>query len=280
MAYKYISESFNSIDAMLRTIEKRPVNKVFKYHECSSENEGSSFSGTSSYKEAVELMKGGWSEPTKDLKAEASALKVKANATTQKARPRNAVVGYAPCVPAAIMGLPESMIATERVPTKIKAVTIVYASCDNAGTTTKQFLKAGAVILKIVNDLELKGYRVRLICEFYAAQKNNERLVGRVTVKDWRQPLDLKKIAFPIAHSSMLRRVGFKWIETQPEISQPWYSGYGRAIASEEDSYEDVVKAYKENGLLCDNEYYTSLQMVAACEHDSAAVMKRAGMSL
>lgn len=276
----YIHESYNSIDQLLRTISERPVNKVFKNYERSSQTGSEKFTGTKSYKAAEELIQGGWSEPLKELKERTKELSVKSNVTTNRTRPRNSVVGYAPCVPAAILGLPESMIATDRVPSKIKAVTIVYSNSGPCRVKTDQFLKAGAVVLNIVNNLELQGYRVRLLCEFYSAKERTERVVGRVSVKDWRQPLDLKKIAFPIAHSSMLRRIGFKWIETVPGLTNyGWPSGYGDDLAACE-GYDGVKQDYEKNGLLSENEYYISRKMIDEQKYDIDAVMKKAGMNL
>lgn len=276
---KYICETFNSIDQMLNVLDKRPLNKLFEGETCSSQNENSGFAGTANYAEAVELIKNGWDEPVKELKKASAELRVKANGTTTKTRPRNSVIGYAPCVPAAILGLPESMIATERTPSKIKAVTLIYCSDASARAKTSDFLKAGAVVLNIVNELELKGYRVRLINEFNACHVSDEAMVTRVTLKDWRQPLDLKKITFPLAHGSMTRRFSFRYTETQPQITRNgWVGGYGTPLGVK--GYDWVCKDYREHGLLTDNEYYINLQMVQDKKHDMKEVMKAAGMNL
>lgn len=277
---KYICETFDSIDKMLNVLSKRGPNQVWKGHEQASIATGEvSFRGTETYEAAVELIKKGWEEPVKELKSAQTALRVKANGSTLKTRPRNSVVGYAPCVPAAILGLPESMIATERTPQKIKAVSLIYCSDASGGTPTKEFLKCGAVVLNIVNELELKGYRVRLVNEFTAAEKGSEALISRVVLKDWRQPLDLKKITFPLAHSSMCRRFSFRYTETQPELRNAgWRGGYGVPLGAR--GYNEVLKAYRQEGLLTENEYYINLQMVKKNGYDMQKVMEQAGMKL
>lgn len=276
---KYICETFNSIEQMITVLDKRSPNKIWEGKSQTSNDEGGGFLGTKTYADAVELIKKGWEDPVKELKTAQTALRVKANGSTLKTRPRNSVVGYAPCVPAAILGLPESMIATERTPQKIKAVSIIYCSDASAGTATKEFLKCGAVVLNIVNELELKGYRVRLVNEFTGAERDNEALISRVVLKDWRQPLDLKKITFPLAHSAMCRRFSFRYTETQPELRNTgWRPGYGRPIGSR--GYAKVVEAYRKEGLLTDNEYYLNLQMVQKNDYDMQKVMEQAGMKL
>lgn len=284
MAKKFYYDTFDSITHMLATLEKRSENRVFKgSRELSSQSQSKSrdkFYGTATFAEAEELIRYGWDEPVKELKSELSKLQAKSNVTTQKARPRNSVVGYAPCVPAAIMGLPESMIATERVPSKVKAVSIIYGNTDAAGASRAEYLKAGAVMLKLVNDLELKGYRVRLICEFKAAIEGEEVSGARVVIKDWKQPLDLRKIAFPIAHPSMQRRFGFRHLETVPGINvSGWRYSYGGNLARTWD-YDRQAKEYKSAGLLTDGDYFATKQLVEECDYDTEALMKRMGMAL
>ena len=171
------------------------------------------------------------------------------------------------------------MIATERTPQKIKAVSIIYCSDASGSTPTKEFLKCGAVVLNIINELELKGYRVRLVNEFTGAKRGDEALISRVVLKDWRQPLDLKKITFPLAHSAMCRRFSFRYTETQPELrNSGWRPGYGTSLGMK--GYDKVVNTYKKEGLLTDNEYYLNLQMVKENDYDMQKVMEQAGMKL
>lgn len=277
---KYYFDVYKGIDDLLRKIESRPVNTVFKDATLSSNSENAKFSGTANYQEAVELFKSGWEDPVKDLKAEVKAANIRTNVTETKHRPRNSVVGYAPCVPAAILGLPESMIATERTPSKIKAVSIVHSVCANAATKTQEFLKAGAAVLKIVNDLELKGYRVQLDCEFDASVCGQETTVARFRLKDWRQPLDLKKLTFPMAHASMLRRIGFRHTETHPGIKYSGWTGcYGRALSSDM-NYKQQVAMYKKQGMLAENEFFITLDMAKKNGYDTEKIMKQAGMKL
>lgn len=282
MAHKYFYETFDSITQMLATLEKRPANAAFaRKSELSSNETGNlKFYGTKSWEDAEELIRYGWDEPVKELKSELSKLQARSNVTTQKARPRNSVVGYAPCVPAAIMGLPESMIATERVPSKVKAVSIIYANTDAGGARRSEYIKAGAAMLKLVNELELKGYRVRLVCEFKAAIEGREVHVCRVVIKDWKQPLDLKKIAFPIANPSMQRRFGFRHLETVPGLtSSSWTGGYGGNLARTWE-YDRQVREYKANGLLKEGDYFASKQIIEDCDYDTERLMKRIGMAL
>ena len=76
-----------------------------------------------------------------------------------------------------------------------------------------------------------------------------------VKLKDYRQPLNISKIAYPMAHVSMFRRHGFRWLETTPFIDSKdkaryWSSGYGssiyRANLSVRNKYLEAVGLKKE----------------------------------
>jgi hypothetical protein len=279
MAQKYICETFDSIDRMLATINSRPNNSVMA-NENDSHDGSSGFTGTANYGEAETLIKNGWEKPLSELRDAMRAANVKTNVTHSKTRPTTGIVGYVPCVPNAIKGLPNSMIMTERTPSKVKAVTIIYNSSAAARTKTEEFFRSGASMLKIINNLELSGYRVRLVLEYMCARSGNEDALGRVVLKDWRQHIDLKKLSFPLANSSMLRRFGFRWLETQPDITESGFNGdYGTAIGNV-DSYDKVVKDYRAGGVLSDNEYFINMQMCKDEGQDVERIMARAGMKM
>ena len=275
----YFVETYDSVEQMLRLFD-RPENAAFKGRELHSKENGSaSWNGTETYAEALDLIRNGGEEPLKELKEAIKSVGIKTNVTTEKVRPRTSVVGYAPHVPNAIRGIPESMIGTERVPQKVKAITIIYSSDANGGLSQRDFFDAGAVILKIINDLELNGYRVRLLHEFCAAQCGSETIVGRVTLKDWRQPIDLKKLTFPLANAAMIRRFGFRFTEVIPGIKGSWAGGSGGALNSKM-KYNEVCEEFRKNKLLNDNEYFINYKLIQECKHDSDKVMEAVDMKL
>ena len=71
-----------------------------------------------------------------------------------------------------------------------------------------------------------------------------------VKVKDYREHMDLQKLCFPLAHPSMFRRFGFKWLETVPGLTEVgWSFGYGRTVKN----YKKFKKHFmKENEFLID----------------------------
>lgn len=275
-----IKEHYDSLDDFARTIMSRKLNRVFVRETLASERRGDEhWSGTKSLKEALDLMKKGWDEPLKGLK-KADVGNVESNMAIPKSRPRIGVVGFAPCVPNAIMGLPNSMIALERIPMKSKVLTIKYCIHVNAGHSAYEMIEAGKVMLRIINSLERKGYRVRLDVEFMSGSDHGENEIVNVSVnvKDWREQLDLKKLTFPLVNPAALRRIGFKWLETVPGLKSDDFSfGYSRPLANKK--YDELMKFYKDHELLADNEYYVNVELIEECDGDAEKVMKRSGIA-
>lgn len=229
-----IKEHFKSIDDMIRTIESRPNNRVMRSENASRMGDYS-FTKTHSYDEAKKLYQFGYTEVLDKIKI-AMNQPIKANATINRRQVITNVIGYAPHVPNAILGLPNSMILTKSQPQKTKAMSICYCITENCETDSEEFIRSGIAILGVINSLELQGVRVKLRIVFYCAKEGEERAFGTVDIKDYREHLDLQKLCFPIAHPSMFRRIGFKWLETcQGLRNEEWAFGYGSQTRNEKE---------------------------------------------
>lgn len=259
-----IKEHFNSINEMLSVIESRTNNSVMSGKD-SSHTGDKSFTGTKSYSEAHELFRNGYTEILPQIKA-GVAGNLRKTEIRQRRRVETGVMGYAPHVPNAILGLPNSMIYTKAQPQKTKAVSLVVGITENCGTDASEFIKSGIAALGVVNSLELKGYRVNLKVAYWCAEAGNEKAFCTINVKDYREHLDLQKLCFPLAHPSMFRRFGFKWLETSPDIKDgSWNWGYGRQINS--------LDFVKEN-FLSENEYFINLKITRDNNYDPEAIIK------
>lgn len=254
-------EEFKSINEMLKVIAKRKQNHSMRYRNSSTEN-SYDFTGTNSYEEAEELFKNGDKEKYEMIQKEfrSKVNNVRTNLLPRR-QVRTGVVGYAPNVPNAIMGLPNSMIYTDKVNMKSKTVSILYSITGNCYIEAKEFIKSGVAVLDVVNSLELSGYRVEVKILFFNAKECDEKLRGLVTVKNYNEHLDLLKMAFPLANPSMFRRFGFKWLETCPvEIKSDWAYGYGS-----DNSREDLTKG---------NIVYLNLDRTKECSYNSDGIIK------
>lgn len=274
---KTVFEQFDNLTAFSRSLE-RADNKVFKDASKSSHRAGAGrWFGTKNFDEAMRLFNDGWAEKVEEIRKGLVQFEkaTEQDVSYQKTRPSTSVVGFAPHVPNAIRGLPNSMIYTERTPMKAKVVRIIYNMTMNSDTEAEDIMNAGLTVLKIAYSMERKGYRVRIDVNPFLAKKNDEETCALVCVKDWRQPIDIKKVAFPIAHPSMFRRLGFRWLESTPNLSDSgWIHGYGRSLEAA-DKAKEVLKRCNALG---DNDYFVNVEIAKGNDYDPAKTAKAIGI--
>lgn len=279
MATKMVFERFDSLDSFSRSFD-RPENQVFKNDQPHSKYTGKErekFTGTSTFEQAVSLFNNGWTEKADEIRRDFIKFEraEEKNIKYEKKRPATSVVGFAPHVPNAILGLPNSMIYTERQPIKAKIVRIIYNMTMNCDTDKEDIMRAGLTVLKIANSLERKGLRVRIDVNPMFSQAGGETACVMVCVKDWRQPLDIKKVAFPVAHPSMFRRFGFRWLENTPNLtSHGFLGGYGRSIENA-DNAKDILKECK---VFEDNDYFVNVKLAKENGYDVAKTAEAIGI--
>jgi hypothetical protein len=93
-----------------------------------------------------------------------------------------------------------------------------------------------------VLSLEQQGYRFNV----YAIQsyyRNFKCYMLKVKVKDAMQPLDLKRVSFPLTHTGFFRVIGFDWYSKCPDAK--YLPAYGRSI-DYEFPYEKMQRMAKE----------------------------------
>lgn len=239
-AFSNISEFYNFL---LKTPRRRGAGN-------SSEKKGDSFwKGTETLEQAYDLLLGGDEklyrkfQEQKDL----SVDKMLGN-VINKNKTRNDVVGFQPNVPNYLLGLPNDMI--NQVPKKIsqKILNIVLCMSVSAGVSADILQSIGMKYMQVIDLLEKSGYRVNLYIA-HAGEERGEKDICLVRIKTDREPFNIKKCVFPIAHPSMFRRIMFRWIEccdVDIELTGGW-GGYGRPIQNKEYIQEVVEKNLKSN---------------------------------
>ena len=258
---EFVTETFNGVNEFLNVIGKREPNKVFKGNALDSVNGSFTFTMTKNYAESEKIMATGYKDGLIDLK-KCKGTKVHHTSNVRKSIPQAGVVGYAPHVPNAIAGVPQSMISSQKIEQHAKVLTIVYDCGAHAKVSAKEFVKAGRNILDLVMMLELQGYRVRVdIQETFCTYK--EKAICRITVKNHRQPINPLKISYLLLHPSFFRRQGFKWLETVPELtSSSFVMGYGHPLYYQINSHgasTDEIREYlREHGLLESGTFFTN----------------------
>jgi hypothetical protein len=227
-----VQESFKTLEMFIDTMEKRPLNKAFKGRtidrlasQRDETEKNGRFSGVNTYSEGMEILKKGYKDPLDKMKK--SILKIGQNDNYKRPRIQNDFIGFAPNVPNALMNLPITMINKEKQTAKAKTIHLVYSFCASASTKKDDFIKGGINFISLVNSLEKQGFRVKIDIIFTSIVTNTTSSF-LVTLKEYGQQINLLKLAFPLVHPAMLRRLAFKWLETTPELKDSSYTnGYG-----------------------------------------------------
>lgn len=228
---KVTQEYFSSIHHMLACLDSRKNNQAMHDQHSSTERGDSEWAGTSSYDEAVKLLTCGYTDILGRLSLGIKkAMKSLQDYDFSKSSIIEDVQGAAPIVPNYLRGLPKTMSYRQPISKKVKTINIVYAPTANCGTGAEEFIEAGIALLSAIRAIEKSNIAIKLDCMFNNSYEGREAVIGSVRIKNYRDRLDLQKLCFPIAHPSMLRRIGFKFLETVPGLTNRGFaSGYGRS---------------------------------------------------
>lgn len=242
--YKIYMEEYNSISEFVQTINSRTQNPEIKSKQ--SETGRFSFAGTNDYNEAENLLLHGCVEESEKLN---EMLKLK---TLKKKSIKNTydVAGFQCSVPRYLQGIPTNMINQKVVTKKQKVITITKNITYSASVKKETIEEESVKVLQLVNNLEKQGYRVILNVTMIVKSKNgNIILCNKVRIKNANERLNLSKISFPMVHSSYLRRIMFKWIETFEYTTRSFDTNYGTPVKCED--FNNIIKNNKN-----DNEYF------------------------
>ena len=242
--YKIYMEEYNSISEFIQTINSRSQNpEITSKH---SETERFSFTGTNDYNEAENLLLHGWVEESEKLN-EMLKLKVLKEKSVKNTYD---VAGFQCSVPRYLQGIPTNMINQKVVTKKQKVITITKNISYSAYVGKETIEEESVKVLQLVNNLEKQGYRVILnvtmICK---SKKGGIILCNKVRIKNASERLNLSKVSFPMVHSSYLRRIMFRWIETFEYTTKSFDTNYGVPVKCED--LNNIIKKNKN-----DNEYF------------------------
>lgn len=227
-------ECFNSADECARECEKRSITSS-SFDDMRKKARANWHGAT--YGEAMNLLKNGY-------QATVEALRNVFNAsvgTGKRFRFNNNVIGFAPVVPLALMGVPNSMIDMHMTPIKAKVVDVYFDMTCRCSTTSEQIMEASKKILSAVIELERQGYRFNLYsCTSFFNSTSGDIMC--IKVKSAEQPLDLKRISFSMAHTAFFRVLGFDWYSKFPIGT--YRGGYGHAayFEFEKGGVQDMYK--------------------------------------
>ena len=201
--------------------------------------------GVKNYEEALNLLKTGY-QPT--VNKMSNIFKASKTGVEKRFKFANNVQGFAPIVPLALKNVPNSMIDMRMKPIKAKVIDVYYDMTCSCGTSSDSIIEAGQTLLGTIIELEKQGYRFNLYAlQTYTDSHSCDMLV--VKVKSSGQPLDLKRISFPLTHTGFFRVIGFDWYSKVP--GGKYRSGYGQALTYTVSNLQEfITQAFNKTSVL------------------------------
>ena len=223
---------FDSLSDFYNYITTTSINKTFEERrKClSSEkpNNKQNWSGTASFNDAVNLMKNGWNAGATTL---TKAFKLSQVNTGVKQEVKNilSVCGYQAIVPLYLQGVPNNMISKKMTPVKKKVITINKITCVSSTVSSSILQEESVKCFQIIKKIEDSGIRVNLNLVI-----SSGHVCVKIRLKSANERLNISKLAFPLVHPSMFRRLYFRFIEVFPTIPKGFLWGYGRVPSEAE----------------------------------------------
>lgn len=220
--YPYHADSW---DEFVADLKSKPVLSEWKGSEASIKG-SEHFTGSESFEHSMQLAEHGC--PTTREAIHSASFKV---STDRLPEWDTAPVGVFPCIPAYAAGAPEDMFTPSEWGMETpKPVVRIMVNITVAAMVDKEYIiNRGAAIVQLIDRVQLAGQRVELVACFHSkgyGSQHGERYEFSVVVKRAEEPVDLDRIAYAIAHPSMLRRSMLRIMEqTVPHE----VSGYGTA---------------------------------------------------
>ena len=232
-------ERFNSAQEVVKASASRTITDS-RFRDMSKPGQvNPKFTSVSSLDEALEIMRTGYQPAVESLKTANSGL----SGQGKRINFHNDVVGFAPVVPLALIGVPQSMINMSVKPIKSKVIDVYYSMTASAGTSTETIIENGKRLLSAIMSLEHQGYRINLyaVQDYYNEEKGADMLV--IKIKSSNTPLDLKRMSFALMHPAFFRVIGFDWYSKTPNGQHRWC--YGHALGYDF-SDETMQNGFKE----------------------------------
>lgn len=180
--------------------------------------------GVDSYEQALEYMRTGYQPTVENMRG---VFKASKSGEGTRFSFKNEIQGFAPVVPLALKGVPNSMLNMSMKPIKAKVIDIYYDSTATCNVSSDKIIKAGEKLLGTIIEMERQGYRFNLYAvQNYSDDRSTDMMI--VKLKTASQPLDLKRVSFPLTHTAFFRVIGFDWYSKVP--NGKYRSGYGRPL--------------------------------------------------
>lgn len=212
--YKFEFQSMGEFIKFLNDNDSKEKRYSNRYEqECT--NSSYAWYGSKDLDDAIDTCEKGWTEKAKRLTTKIKAYSTTSDFTKYQKRFIDQA-GFQPIVPLYLAGMPNNMMNSKFEQKKQKVITITKSVGYRGEVSIRQIEEESLKTLSIVKMLESKGYRVNLnVCNTWIASHNTITL--KINIKKANEKLNISKVAFPLTHPSMMRRLIFRFREVIPE---------------------------------------------------------------
>lgn len=187
-------------------------------HECASRDNNAHFRGTKNWEDAVRLATLGWDEGTKEVAKFSSPIIESIGSKIQREDIYHDVEGIGIDIGRYLDGEPECWQRIEETTIEGKGnkiLKLAFNITGSGGITHDVLIARGGAVAALIELLEYAGCRVEIWGMFRSEDYSGE-IEARIRLKQADQNIDMPHLAFALAHPSMLRRLGFAFIERMP----------------------------------------------------------------
>lgn len=275
MKYDFVYKHFKNIYEFEMFVNNSPTNKLFSEKgECSSQRfDEDGWAGTATYEEADGFLKNGWNTEVEKLDCELK--KFSHTVLTMRKKPIKNVCGFAPIVPNAIRGVPKSMLSyrTQEREQKRRTIHIIVNNNAAGNTSSEVLMKCGLTVLKFSMLLNKQNARTRIDVIPILPVMNKSMYGCTVMLKDYKQPFNLSKLAYPLAHTSFFRRHGFRWLETMDGMkNRDMTKNYGYSLKKADEKIKEAY--FKFAGFMEKDCVYIDVEDCKKAEYDPLNLAK------
>lgn len=244
----YTKVSFNSINDLMSFIKNTPYTPEGKTWNISidTSERTARFTKTNSFEEAADLLYHGWESGAKLLTTKLNARNC---SPVAKNKTVYDVAGYQCSVPRYLQGIPTNMIQNKRVAAKTKVANVVKNFAYASTVSAEMIEEESAKFLEMVQNMEQSGTRCNVFVTiplYLTAFKRNSKkniVCIDVKIKDSTQRMNIKQMAFPLMHPSMLRRIIFNVMEKLEETKGVG-EGHGYMVGEQKVIKETMNNVY------------------------------------
>lgn len=222
---------FNSIGEFVEFITNTPLNKKYEPDSHETGKSAKNWTLTSTYDEALNLLLKGWTNASEKMTKALSIAPKPAMVTRQ--RSVYSVAGHSASVPRYLQGVPTNMISSAPDRRKQPVVTINHSITYASIWKAEDILNEGIKALQVVQAIEASNRNVKLNIVCIARDGATGLKRGfKITIKQPGERLNISKMAFPLAHPSMIRRIFFRYMEVEPDMPKQ-FPAYGKPCSAD-----------------------------------------------